>query len=59
MKIKGLVTIYAGRDVHPPGAVFQINDSEGQDLINRGFAEAMAVEPDEDDPVPADTRRKK
>ena len=44
MKIKGLVTIYAGSDIHPPGTVFQINDADGQDLVGRGFAEAVAVD---------------
>jgi hypothetical protein len=58
MKIKGLVTIYAGSDVHPPNAVFTINDTEGQSLIERGFAEAVAGEP-EDEPAQGETRRKK
>ena len=58
MKIKGLVTIYAGSDIHPPGTVFQINDADGQDLVNRGFAEAVAEEPEED-PAPPESRRKK
>ena len=58
MKIKGLVTIYAGSDIHPPGTVFQINDADGQDLVDRGFAEAVAVEPEED-PAPPEGRKKK
>ncbi len=58
MKIKGLVTIYAGADIHPPGAVFTINDTEGQSLIERGFAEAVAAEL-QDEPVQGETRRKK
>jgi hypothetical protein len=58
MKIKGLVTIYAGAEIHPPGAVFTINDTEGQSLIERGFAEAVAAEP-EDEPAQGETRRKK
>ena len=58
MKIKGLVTIYAGSDIHAPGTVFQINDADGQDLVGRGFAEPVAVEPEED-PAPPESRRKK
>ena len=59
MKIKGLVTIYAGSDIHPPGTVFQINDADGQDLVGRGFAEAVAVEPEEEDPAPFESRKRK
>jgi hypothetical protein len=58
MKIKGLVTIYAGADIHPPAAVFTINDSEGQSLIERGFAEAIETGPDEEDPLPEPRKKR-
>jgi hypothetical protein len=58
MKIKGLVTIYAGADVHPPGAVFTINDTEGQDLVARGFAEAVETGPDEEESAPEPRKKR-
>jgi hypothetical protein len=58
MKVKGLVTIYAGKDIHPPGAVFTISDSEGENLVARGFAEAVEAPPEEEEPVPEPRRKK-
>lgn len=58
MKVKGLVTIYAGKDIHPPGAVFTIHDAEGENLVARGFAEAVETQSEEEEPAPEPRKRK-
>jgi hypothetical protein len=57
MRVKALATIYAGSDIHPPGTVFTINPTDGQDLVSRGFAE-VADAPADEDPT-REPRRKK
>lgn len=38
MKLKANVTVVAGKKIHAPGDTFDINEEEGQRLVDRKFA---------------------
>lgn len=45
MRIKALVTIYAGGALHAPGTVFEHDEAEASRFIAGGFAEGVDATP--------------